>query len=206
MTTLAQVKTVEEEVQKMILFKDPAQNRFMTYGEVREQFINLGRKLMKQANAKFIFNKVEEDDFMQLIDLELWKAFDQYDPNYGFAFTTFLVPKLKKAVRDATYSKFSQKNQGTVVSADEEMGEEGMTICDTLEAETNIEAEYQESELFKMLKETLSPIEFDCVIHLTDKKELTAAEIAEKYGMSRQGATKRIRQTKSKLKELLSNS
>ena len=51
----------------------------MTFEEVRESFKPMAFKAMKVANNKFVFNSVEEEDFMQELEIEIWRAYDQYD-------------------------------------------------------------------------------------------------------------------------------
>lgn len=197
-------KIFDETKQKTILFPNGVAKQ-MNYREVRKQFTRLMHQLMNQSKNKSVYTSVEDDDFMQYLEFELWKAFRDYDPSRKACFSTYLYPKLKKAVRDATFSQYSAKNQAVVVSIDSNPStlEDTVKEARAIPADVDIEKEYLQSDLFAHLKEELEPIEFDCVIHLVDKKEMSAQNIADKYNMTRQGANKRIRSVKSKLRTIL---
>ena len=51
----------------------------MTFEEVVEQFEPMLYKKVWDTNNRSLYNKVETEDFMQELMVELWKAYEQYD-------------------------------------------------------------------------------------------------------------------------------
>ena len=178
----------------------------MTFEEVRESFKPMAFKAMKAANNKFIFNAVEEEDFMQELEIEIWRAYDQYDFESGNCFSTYLHYKLQKGVRNATYYKYAQKNQhGYVYSLNAPMGDNELSLEDLFaEDDTSID-NLVYSELTTLIKENLDEKEEEIFKMLIDKKHYPVQVYADKYGITRQAANQRVIKLKKKLQNIVSD-
>ena len=178
----------------------------MTFEEVRESFKPMAFKAMKVANNKFIFNAVEEEDFMQELEIEIWRAYDQYDFESGNCFSTYLHYKLQKGVRNATYYKYAQKNQhGYVYSLNAPMGDNELRLEDLFaEDDTSID-NLVYSELTTLIRDNLDEKEEEIFKMLVDKKHYPVQVYADKYGITRQAANQRVIKLKKKLQGIVSD-
>ena len=178
----------------------------MTFEEVRESFKPMAFKAMKVANNKFIFNAVEEEDFMQELEIEIWRAYDQYDFESGNCFSTYLHYKLQKGVRNATYYKYAQKNQhGYVYSLNAPMGDNELRLEDLFsEDDTSID-NLVYSELTTLIRDNLDEKEEEIFKMLVDKKHYPVQVYADKYEITRQAANQRVIKLKKKLQNIVSN-
>lgn len=178
----------------------------MTFEEVRESFKPMAFKAMKVANNKFIFNAVEEEDFMQELEIEIWRAYDQYDFESGNCFSTYLHYKLQKGVRNATYYKYAQKNQhGYVYSLNAPMGDNELRLEDLFaEDDTSID-NLVYSELTTLIRDNLDEKEEEIFKMLVDKKHYPVQVYADKYGITRQAANQRVIKLKKKLQNIVSD-
>jgi RNA polymerase sigma factor (sigma-70 family) len=187
---------------KTILFSDNT-SKEMTFEEVREQFTPMVIKAMKRANNKFIFNAVEEEDFRQELDLELWRAYEQYEPTQGNCFTTYLYYKLQKGVRNATYHKYSLKNQGVTVSMNAPVGDDDLKLEDMFATDDNSMDNLAFKELTAIIQESIEPGEEDLLKVILDKKSFSVQNYADKYGITRQAANQRVNKLKKKLQKVV---
>lgn len=204
MTTATLTAGPSQELVKLIIRKGEGKTREMTFEEVYEAFHPMMVSIMRRANNKFVYNRVEEDDFMQIMDLELWKAFEQYDPSHGFCFSTYLHHKMKKGCRDATYFKFSQKNQHNgVISMNAELGDQQSSdfkledaLTDTSDAMEGMDVEV----LKDIIKSCLEPKDMDILPIILDVKNFPLQVYADKHGITRQAAQYRVAKLKEKLR------
>lgn len=190
-------------MQKTILFSN-GQTQEMTFEEVFEQFKPMVIKAMKTANNKFVFNAVEEEDFKQVMDIELWRAYEAYSIELGHCFTTYLFYKLQKGVRNATYSRYSQKNQNNgVVSMNAAMGDEDLTLEAMFAADDSTSENIEYQELLELIRDNVSEEEEDALKSLLDKKHFSVQDYADKYNITRQAANQRIVKLKKKLQTIV---
>lgn len=188
---------------KTILFSNEP-SRKMNFEEVRARFMPMVIKAMKIANNKFVFNQVEEDDFKQILEIELWRAYEQYDAATGNCFTTYLYPKLQKGVRNATYHKYSLKNQGVSISMNAPMGEDDLKLEDLFAADDNSMDNMQVNELTAIIRSNVSPEEEELLLILMDKQTYSVQDYATKYEITRQAANQRVIKLKKKLQKIVS--
>ncbi|UDY80720.1 sigma-70 family RNA polymerase sigma factor [Geobacillus phage GR1] len=187
---------------KTILFSDNTRKE-MTFEEVIEQFAPMVIKAMKRANNKFIFNAVEEEDFKQELNLELWRAYEQYEPDQGNCFTTYLYYKLQKGVRNATYHKYSLKNQGVTISMNASVGDDDLKLEDMFATEDNSIDNLAFKELTAIIQESIEPGEEDLLKVILNKKSFSVQNYADKYGITRQAANQRVNKLKKKLQKVV---
>jgi RNA polymerase sigma factor (sigma-70 family) len=185
---------------KTILFSNGDQLQ-MTFEEVREQFKPMVIRAMKRANGRFIYNAVEENDFMQELEIELWRAYEAYDVEAGNCFTTYLHYKLQKGVRNATYSRYSLKNQHNgLVSMNAAMGEDDLKLEDMFTDENDDSMEKMEvNELTAIIRSNVSTEEEELLQILLDKQLFSVQDYATKHGITRQAANQRVIKLKKKL-------
>jgi len=188
---------------KTILFSDGTFKE-MTFEEVREQFMPLVIKVMKQANNRFIYNQIEEEDFRQILEIELWRGYEQYDPTTKNCFTTYLYPKLKKGVRNATYHRYALKNQGTTISMNSEIGDDDLKLEDLLATDDTSMDNISFNELINIIHENVDEDEEDALRVLLDRKEFSVQDYANKYGITRQAANQRVVKLRKKLQKVIS--
>lgn len=190
-------------MQKTILFSN-GQTKLMTFENVHEAFKPMVIKAMKTANSKFVFNAVEEEDFKQILDLELWRAFEAYDYTSGNCFTTYLYPKLLKGIRNATYSRYSQKNQNNgLISMNAAVGDDELTLESIFAADDNTSENLEYNELLQIIRKNVEPEEEDALRSLLDRKGFSVQDYADKYGITRQAANQRIVKLKRKLQKVV---
>ena len=189
-------------VTKTILFSDNT-SKEMTFEEVREHFAPVIIKTMKRANNKFAFNKVEEEDFRQELDLQLWRAYDQYDPTKGYCFTTYLYYKLQKGVRNATYHKYSLKNQGITISMNAPVGDNELKLEDMFSVDDNSADNLLYEELVDIIKGAIEPGEEDLLRVILNKKSFSVQNYADKYNITRQAANQRVNKLRKKLQRVI---
>jgi len=187
---------------KTIIFSDGT-TQLMNFEETRERFIPMVFKMMRQANNKFVFNSVEEEDFMQIMEIELWRAYEQYDPEQGYCFTTYLYPKLQKGIRNATYHKYSLKNQGVSVSMNAPVNSDDLKLEDLFASDGDSSDNLSFLELTAIIQENVSEDEEDTLKALLNKKEFSVQNYADKYGITRQAANQRIVKLKKKLQKII---
>lgn len=188
---------------KKILFSDKT-SKMMTFDEVREQFKPMVWKMMKQANNKFVFNAVEEEDFMQIMEIELWRAYEQYEPERGLCFTTYLYPKMQKGIRNATYHKYSLKNQGVSVSMNAPMGDDDLKFEDMIASEEDDMNNMEMNDLTQIIRSNVSEKEEELLMILLDKQSYSVQDYATKHNITRQAANQRVNKLKKKLQVLVS--
>lgn len=191
-------------MKKTILFSNqPA--RQMTFEEVREQFAPMVIRAMKNANNRFIYNAVEEEDFRQELEIELWRAFKDYDPNEGNCFTTYLHYKLQKGVRNATYSRYSLKNQHNgILSMSAPVGEDDLKLEDLFSTDDTSLDNISFNELTAIIRSVVTEEEEDTLKALLNKKEFPVQVYADKHGITRQAANQRIVKLKKKIRLVVS--
>jgi len=204
MTNVAMVESIESQNGTKLIIFSSGQKVQMKYEEVREQFYPMMIKVMRRTNLQSDYNKVEEDDFMQILELELWKAFEQYDPDTGYCFSTYIFNKLRKGKRDATYSRYSQKNQHAgLVSLDAPLNAEGMQLSDVYEDEAASIDDLDFQALVTLIKGNLTEDEKEIFKMVVDVKNHSVQNYADKHNISRQGANQRLNKLKLKLRALI---
>lgn len=190
---------LEEIIMKKTILLSNGQAVEMTFEEVLKKFKPMLVKEMKRINNRFVFNAVEDEDFMQILKLECWKAFRDYDYTTGNCFTTYLYPKLQKGSRDATYYKYSQKNQGITISASAPIGDDELKLEDMFSIDdtsmNNIEAE----ELTAIIRSAVAQEEHELLMIILDRHQFSVADYAERHGITRQAANQRVVKLRKKL-------
>ena len=75
---------------------------------IKEQLVKRYMRLAASVAARYSRSSVSQDDRMQLACLALLKAIDRFDPDRGFAFSSFAVPtmvgELQRYFRDHTWT------------------------------------------------------------------------------------------------------
>jgi len=175
----------------------------MTFEEVFVEFTPLVTSVMRKANNKFYFNKVEEEDFLQELYLELWRAYEKYDYIIGTSFTTYLYFRLQKGVRDVTYSKFSKKNQSIEISLDAPFKNPDFTLEDFLSIPDGSLNGILNSELESIILSAIDSGEEEMLQSLTNRKEFSIQQYADKHKITRQAANQRIIKFRNKLRKVV---
>lgn len=189
---------------KMIRFSS-GQVVELNFEEVREQFKPMVFKALKTANNKFVYNQVEEDDFRQELELELWRAFIDYDPETGNCFSTYLHYKLMKGVRNTTYSRYSLKNQHNgLVSMNAPRGDDDLKLEDMFASEDDSMDNIVVNELKMIIEENVTEEEADLLSIILDRKNYSVVDYAIRTGITRQAANQRVKKLQRKLQDLIS--
>jgi RNA polymerase sigma factor (sigma-70 family) len=195
---------MEEFIMTKTILMSNGQALEMTFEEVREKFAPMVIKAMKRANNKFVFNQVEEEDFRQELELELWRAYEAYDPSTGNCFSTYLHYKLQKGVRNVTYSRYSLKNQHNgILSMHAPVGEDDLKLEDMFATDDTSMDNIAFHELFALIRNNVSKEEEDVLKVLLNKKEFSVVDYANKYGITRQAANQRVNKLRKKLQQII---
>lgn len=191
---------------KLILFSDGTSEE-LTFEEVREIHRPMAIKEMHKANSKSLYNPIEEEDFMQELELEIWRAFEQYDPKLNNCFTTYLYYKLLKGVRNVTYSRYAKKNQhGGLFSLNAARDENDFKLEDMLSSEESASNNLFYKELFKIIQKNVpSDSEKELLLILLNKKEHPVQDYASRHRITRQAANQRVIKLRNKLQKIIKN-
>lgn len=80
--------------------------------EAMEKLINNNSGLVKSIASHYVNRGIEYEDLIQIGMLGLMKAIDGFDPEKGFAFSTYATPvitgEIKRQIRDTGYIKVSR--------------------------------------------------------------------------------------------------
>lgn len=181
----------------------------MTFEEVRDCFKPMLIRQMTRTNNRFLYNPIEKEDFLQELEIELWRAFKDYDPSTGNCFSTYLYYKLQKGVRNATYFKYYKKNQNNGISSiDAPLGndDDDFTLGDLLESpEENPISNILFNELWEIVKNNVTDKEMETLHCMMHKDSFSVQDYADKYGISRQAANQRIMKLRKKLQAVVQN-
>lgn len=191
------------ETTKTILF--PETKEELTFEEIRERFRPMLINRMRRANNKSLRNKIEEDDFMQELEIELWRAYDQYQPELGYCFSTFLHYKLMKGVKAATYFRYSQKNQHNgLFSMNAPLNDSDFKLEDTFYEEDLSLHNLEYQELIRIIEDNLEEGDEELFRIIEDRSTYTVQDYADKYNITRQAANQRVIKLREKLRIVIS--
>lgn len=191
------------ETTKTILF--PKTKKEMTFEEVVEQFEPMLRKKIWNTNNRSSYNKVETEDFMQELMVELWRAYDQYQPELGYCFSTFLHYKLMKGVKTATYSRYSQKNKHKgLFSMNTPLNDSDFKLEDTFHEEDLSLHNLEYQELIRIIEDNLEEGDEELFRIIEDRSAYTVQDYADKYNITRQAANQRVVKLREKLRVVIS--
>lgn len=176
----------------------------MTFEEVKRQFQKMLFKEVKRANNKFMFNQIDEEDFLQEMDLELWRAYRDYDASTGNCFSTYLFHKLRKGVRNVTHHRYSMKNQNNgILSMNAGMGEDDLKLEDMFSIDDTSSDNMVYNDLTAIIRSNVSEDEEEILQVLLNKKDFSVVDYAKKYGITRQAANQRVKKLQRKLQKIV---
>ena len=171
----------------------------MTFAEVLDLFTPL---IYKEINRqKSLFNRVSEerDDMFQDASMYLWKAYEKYDLEKGYHFTTFARRYIQRGVQNMTRENQRQKRDGVTVSMDQQVkDEEGSELVNFLVDDTDMDNPIIAQEVIEQAFNIMSETEAEslkCIL-----KGMTRAEIAHKKGITRQNAYMEYKRVEDKIR------
>ena len=171
----------------------------MTFAEVLDLFTPL---IYKEINRqKSLFNRVSEerDDMFQDASMYLWKAYEKYDLEKGYHFTTFARRYIQRGVQNMTRENQRQKRDGVTVSMDQQVkNEEGSELVNFLVDNTDMDNTIIAQEVIEQAFSIMSETEAEslkCIL-----KGMTRAEIAHKKGITRQNAYMEYKRVEDKIR------
>lgn len=171
----------------------------MTFAEVLDLFTPL---IYKEINRqKSLFNRVSEerDDMFQDASMYLWKAYEKYELEKGYHFTTFARRYIQRGVQNMTRENQRQKRDGVTVSMDQQVkGEEGSELVNFLVDDTDMDNPIIAQEVIEQAFNIMSETEAEslkCIL-----KGMTRAEIAHKKGITRQNAYMEYKRVEDKIR------
>ncbi|MCY8857450.1 sigma-70 family RNA polymerase sigma factor [Bacillus atrophaeus] len=177
----------------------------LTFEETRKQFLPMIKKTIKQTNSKFVFNIIDEEDFSQELEIELWRAYEDYDFNYGTCFSTYLYYKLKKGVRNVTYSRYTLKNKNNGISSiDAPIDNKDLKLIDILPTIDYSLNNLVSNELIEIILENTPPKDRDALQVILDRETFSVSKYATKHQISRQAANQRIVKLRKQLQKVIS--
>ena len=171
----------------------------MTFAEVLDLFKPL---IYKEINRqKSLFNRVSEerDDMFQDASMYLWKAYEKYELEKGYHFTTFAKRYIQRGVQNMTRENQRQKRDGVTVSMDQQVkNEEGSELVNFLVDDTDMDNTIIAQEVIEQAFNIMSETEAEslkCIL-----KGMTRAEIAHKKGITRQNAYAEYKRVEDKIR------
>ena len=171
----------------------------MTFAEVLDLFKPL---IYKEINRqKSLFNRVSEerDDMFQDASMYLWKAYEKYELEKGYHFTTFAKRYIQRGVQNMTRENQRQKRDGVTVSMDQQVkNEEGSELVNFLVDDTDMDNTIIAQEVIEQAFNIMSETEAEslkCIL-----KGMTRAEIAHKKGITRQNAYMEYKRVEDKIR------
>ena len=171
----------------------------MTFAEVLDLFTPL---IYKEINRqKSLFNRISEerDDMFQDASMYLWKAYEKYELEKGYHFTTFARRYIQRGVQNMTRENQRQKRDGVTVSMDQQVkGEEGSELVNFLIDDTDMDNPIIAQEVIEQAFNIMSETEAEslkCIL-----KGMTRAEIAHKKGITRQNAYMEYKRVEDKIR------
>lgn len=171
----------------------------MTFAEVLDLFKPL---IYKEINRqKSLFNRVSEerDDMFQDASMYLWKAYEKYELEKGYHFTTFARRYIQRGVQNMTRENQRQKRDGVTVSMDQQVkNEEGSELVNFLIDDTDMDNPIIAQEVIEQAFNIMSETEAEslkCIL-----KGMTRAEIAHKKGITRQNAYMEYKRVEDKIR------
>ena len=171
----------------------------MTFAEVLDLFTPL---IYKEINRqKSLFNRVSEerDDMFQDASMYLWKAYEKYELEKGYHFTTFARRYIQRGVQNMTRENQRQKRDGVTVSMDQQVkNEEGSELVNFLIDDTDMDNPIIAQEVIEQAFNIMSETEAEslkCIL-----KGMTRAEIAHKKGITRQNAYMEYKRVEDKIR------
>lgn len=174
----------------------------MTFEEVRKRFYPTLKKEVRRTNNKLIYNKIEEEDYLQELELELWRGFNDYDIDAGTCFSTYLSFKLQKGTRKSTYHRYSKKNQcNGIVSSSAPVGDDDLKLEDMFKTEGDSSDDVMYEALVEVIQNELEPGEEELLAMIVDIKNNPVKAYADKHEITRQAANQRLVKFKSKLQD-----
>lgn len=188
----------------------------MTFEEVFEKFEKLIFSEIGRTQRKMGY-QIDPDEFKQIANIEFWKAFEQYDAEKGYCFTTYVHTKLRKASRDVIQPFFSkkgvsQRNSISVEKFSSPSIEEESTLSKEVSRQMVIDGGRTSednmigSELEYLVFSSLKSNEIELMQIILDVKEYSVTEYAERHSISRQAANKRVIKLKTKLQDIIKES
>lgn len=171
----------------------------MTFAEVLDLFTPL---IYKEINRqKSLFNRVSEerDDMFQDASMYLWKAYEKYDLEKGYHFTTFARRYIQRGVQNMTRENQRQKRDGVTVSMDQQVkDDEGSELVNFLVEDTDMDSPIIAQEVIKKSFDIMSKTEAESLKLIL--QGLTRAEIAHKKGITRQNAYAEYKRIEDKIR------
>lgn len=189
---------------KMILFSN-GEKEEMTFEEVRKRFYPNLKKEVRKTNSKYMYDAPETEDYYQELEIELWRAYNGYDPSTGYCFSTYLHYKLLKGTKRATFHRYSQKNQHNgLTSMNAPVGEDDLKLEDTFSDDLDASENIMYNQLLKIIGSAMTDGDDELLLMLVDKKNYPVQVYADKYGVTRQAANQRLMKFKKKLQKIVS--
>ena len=171
----------------------------MTFAGVLDLFTPL---IYKEINRqKSLFNRVSEerDDMFQDASMYLWKAYEKYELEKGYHFTTFAKRYIQRGVQNMTRENQRQKRDGVTVSMDQQVkDDEGSELVNFLVDDTDMDNPIIAQEVIEQAFNIMSETEAEslkCIL-----KGMTRAEIAHKKGITRQNAYMEYKRVEDKIR------
>lgn len=171
----------------------------MTFAEVLDLFTPL---IYKEINRqKSLFNRVSEEreDMFQDASMYLWKAYEKYELEKGYHFTTFARRYIQRGVQNMTRENQRQKRDGVTVSMDQQVkDDEGSELVNFLVDDTDMDNPIIAQEVIEQAFNIMSETEAEslkCIL-----KGMTRAEIAHKKGITRQNAYMEYKRVEDKIR------
>lgn len=173
----------------------------MTFEETLKLFTPSIHKEINRQKANFNRDHEEIADMFQDASLYLWKAFEKYDIETGYHFSTYAKHYIQRGAQSETVKNNAQKRDGQTVSMDENLNgdDDTFTLNNLLSEEVDFDSPLIEREIINEAILLMTNLEVEYLFLMLN--DYTIQEAADKKGVAKGTVQEKFRKIRAKLKE-----
>lgn len=176
----------------------------MTFAEVLEVMTPAIYKEINRQKSTFNHYHEEVEDMFQGASLWLWKAYQKYDIEKGYHFSTYAHRYISKGAQYDTFKHKSAKHSGSVVSLDQSINEDNdCSLSNFIKEEFDYDGSLIAKEVINKVSDILSEDDIDYLKGMMNG--YTQVEMANIKGTTRQNAYFKYNKIKAKIKVVAEN-
>lgn len=174
----------------------------MSFEEVLELFTPIIYKEIISHKTRIDRVEEEKDDMFQEASIRLWYAFNNYDIDTNYHFSTFAMRYIQGGVQNLTIKNNAQKRDGVNVSLDQSFddSEDSSTLNDLLSDDSDLSSPMVAREILSETMEKLTDLEVEYLLRMLSG--YNASEVAREKDVTRQTAKEKFDKIKRIVKEV----
>lgn len=172
----------------------------MTFEEVLEEFTSSIHKEINRQKSMFNRTQEERDDMFQDASVWLWKAYQKYDIELGYHFSTFAKRYIQRGVQNETVKNNTQKRDGVTVSMDQNLSDdnEDFSLSNILSEEIDFDSPMVAREVMTEAINIMTDLEVEYLMLMLN--DYTISEVAENKHVAKGTAQGKIKTIKDKIR------